>query len=185
MHRSRWLWRWRHNPLRQRSYLVEAWALLAVTVIALGGAVLTGSAVAVSAEHRAARHYLEAHRTTAVLTQNASDAAGYSDLATARVRWTAADGTTRAGRAGVGSGAKAGSRVIIWTDGVSKIVAAPPSPAKARLEAQFTGAAAACGVCAGMLAAWEIARCRTDRRRARRWADEWEVVGPRWSHRNA
>jgi hypothetical protein len=101
------------------------------------------------------------------------------------VRWTAADGRTRTGSAGVDAGAKKGSQVIIWTDGVGKILPAPPSPAKARLDAEFTGAAAACGVCTAALAAWEIIRCLTDRRRARRWADEWDVVGPRWSHRNA
>lgn len=185
MHRSRWLWRWRRNPLRRRSYLVEAWALLAVAVLALGGAVLTGSAVAVSSEHRFAHQYVERHRTSAVLTADASKGEGYADQYWARAWWKAADGTSRTADTRVDAGAKTGSHVIIWTDGHGKIVAAPTSPTKARLESEFTGAAAACGVCVGVLAGWEIARCFTDRRRARRWADEWDVIGPRWSHRNA
>jgi hypothetical protein len=62
-------WRWRRNPLRRRSDVVEAWTALAVAVLLLVGAPLAGAlaglwahrtAQAVAEERRAERHQVHA-----------------------------------------------------------------------------------------------------------------------------
>lgn len=67
------LWRWRRNPLRRRSDVIEAWVVLCGWLLALVGAVFGGlvaaDAVVRSAEHQRA----QSHKVTAVLVKDAED----------------------------------------------------------------------------------------------------------------
>jgi hypothetical protein len=185
MGRKVWLWRWRRNPLRRRSYIVEAWALLAVGLITAAAAAATGAAVSHQVRHRLVQRRLEWHPNTAVLTEDASTVNGYGSQVRAQVRWNVPGGSPRTGLTMVGTGLKRGARVTIWNDDHGQLVSAPPTAAAARLEAVVTGATAAGGVSAAVLICWAFSTRITDRHRSEQWATEWSVVGPRWDSRKA
>jgi len=185
MTRSTWLWRWRDNPLRRRSYAVEGWSLLAASLLTVLAAATTGLAVAAAEQHHLARERAGRHPTAAVLTQDAPAAGGYPYGIKAAVRWTAPDGTGRVGRTKVDAGLEQGAPVTIWTDARGRLVPAPPSAGVASFEAAVLGSVAATGLALVAAAGGILALRAADRRRAEAWADEWAEVGPRWDRRNA
>lgn len=180
-----WWWRWRRNPLRGRTYLVEGWSLLATGVVAAAVAGFVGSAVAHDVQVRLARQRAERQPAAAVLTENAVAADSAVSQSRAEVRWTAPDGSAHTAVARVGEGLKRGARVTVWTDEHGELVPEPLSVSAARLEAAITGAAAAGGVGGVALAASAFAVRLADRRRADRWAAEWAVIGPQWTSKKA
>jgi hypothetical protein len=185
MHRSRWLWRWRRNPLRRRSYLIEAWALPAAGLAAACGAVLTAVVVAGAVHGHLAQQRQDRHQVSAVLTESTPPAVGYGVRPSAVVRWTSRDGTRHTATARVDPGLTAGSRVTVWTDVRGRVVSAPLSPARARLDAVTSGAIAGLGTSACAAGALGLAVRAAGRRRAESWAAEWADVGPRWDRRSA
>ncbi|MFJ5309751.1 hypothetical protein [Streptomyces sp. NPDC088350] len=60
-------WRLRRNPLRRRSYLVEAWLLLAAWILAVVAAVGTGAWTALAVERHIDALRAERHPVSAVL----------------------------------------------------------------------------------------------------------------------
>jgi hypothetical protein len=180
-------WRWRRNPLRRRSDLIEAWIVLTaclVTVIAaLGAAFATGDAVS----QALARQRAERHTVSAVLTENASndarDRAVGNRHVLATVRWTASDGSRREDRTWVPPGTTAGTTVTIWITRHGNQTTQPVTGAEAAVTAGIFGtmAAAAAGslVQLGALAI----RQRIDRQRMRRWEEEWQRIDTRWGRR--
>jgi len=180
------LWRWRRNPLRRREDRVEAWIVLAVWVLVTLGGAVAGVVAGQGAADDLARQYTERHPTRAVLTGNAPRTAsggGIDDRVLAPVRWTASDGTTHRGRARVPVGDKAGDRVVVWLDARGALTREPTGPVEAGFEAALLGAAAALAVGGAAVGAGLTARWCLDRRRLDAWGREWELVGPRWSHR--
>ncbi|QOV34016.1 hypothetical protein IM697_28065 [Streptomyces ferrugineus] len=183
------LWRWRRNPLRRRSDVVEAWIVLVGWTVALIGGLLAGQAVAASVDHTLAARRAEAHPVSAVLTQDASADSSLAAVETGddrvwvKVRWTAADGSAHTGRAKADPGTTAGSAVPVWTDRTGALVAEPASATQARLQAALAGVLATAGAGAGALTCTWLVRGRLVRRRMAEWAEEWERVGPRWRKR--
>ncbi|WP_246113614.1 Rv1733c family protein [Streptomyces montanus] len=184
------LWRWRSNPLRRHDDIVEAWIVLAMgTVIALGG-VLAGLAAAHAtydflAQQRAGRHDVQAvllERTPEVVVTEAG--AGNARFR-AKVRWTAADGTTRTGTAMVDAGRKAGAMVQVWTDNQGNLTTEPTTVAEASVFAGYAGTAAALAVGGVTYAAGRVTRWRLDQRRYDQWAREWRLVGPQWARKTS
>ncbi|GGL16497.1 Rv1733c family protein [Streptomyces flaveus] len=179
------LWRWRSNPLRRRDDAVEAWIVLAVwTGIALGGTLaglVAGHAVAESfAQQRAGRHSVPAvllENTPAVFVTEAGPS---RQQVRAKVRWTAADGSTHTGRAKVDTGHKTGSKVRVWTDDQGQLTSEPATAAQATVFAGYAATAAALGVGGVTYAVGRVARGRLDRRRIDQWGREWDQVGPQW-----
>lgn len=184
-----WFWRWRRNPLRRRSDVIEAWLLLTTLVLGLvlGGFGALAAAGAVDdslAERRASSHEVQA-----VLTEDAARAlpapapeSGDTRVWT-KVRWTAPDGTERTGRARADADAGAGSAVTVWTDREGRLVSEPPGGAEARFQTLMAGATVA-ATAGGMalLAGW-VLRTRLLRRRAAEWETEWRLVEPAWRKR--
>jgi hypothetical protein len=185
MSRSVWLWRVRRNPLRPRSYAVEAWALLAAGVVTIAGAAITGVAVADDVRYHLDRQRTQRQPTTAVLTQDVSAQAGYPSDRFAQVARTAPDGTRHTARTEAGAARKSGDTVKVWTDDRGHLTAAPLDDWAARLEATTDGAAAGMAVGGLGLLGCGIAARLCKRRRAEEWATEWTVVGPRWDRRTA
>jgi hypothetical protein len=185
MSRSVWLWRVRSNPLRRRSYAVEAWAVLAAALVTTAGAVATGAVVADDVRHHLDQQRTQRHAMAAVLAQDATRRAGYPSDSFALVSWTTPDGTRHSARADVGAARKSGDPVTVWTDSRGRLTPAPLDATAARLQAATDGAAA--GVAAGGLGllGCGIAARFCERRRTEEWAAEWTVVGPRWDHRTA
>lgn len=182
--RKRWLWRWRRNSLSRRSDRVEAWAVLVTWVFVLLAGVFAGQAAAGAVRDGLAARRVQTSPVRAVLAEDAAkrpQATPYTDGAVwAKVRWTAADGSTRTGLATVGAGSRAGSATIVWTDRTGELVPKPATAAEARLQASLVGTLAGLGAAGGVLAGGWLVRGRLERQRMQAWDREWEQVGPRW-----
>lgn len=183
------LWRWRHNPLKRRTDVAEAWIGMAAAVTFLLTAPMVGVATAAVAERSALDQALGLHRVTARLIEDAPAAASrFSEMAAedrATVRWTTASGTVRSGTAPVAAGSKAGSHTTVWLDGTGRIRPAPPTPDQASVQGAVLGTAAAVGTGLLVLGARWATRVRLDRRRWAQWDRAWaEFDAPR-GHRHA
>lgn len=181
-----WLWRWRRNPLRRRSDVLEAWTVLVAGVLTVLGGVLVGLLATQSVEHGLTRQRTEWHAVLALLTddvpKSTAQATG-ADTVWARVRWTTADGSPHAGQARVSVGSRAGTPVTVWTDADGRLVTRPASPSQVRLRASLVGILM--GVSAGGVPflCGRLALGGMERRRMERWDEEWQRIGPLWSRK--
>ncbi|MFE2490156.1 hypothetical protein ACFXGR_44385 [Streptomyces mirabilis] len=161
------LWRWRRNPLRRHSDVVEAWIVLATWICALSGGTLAGAAAAQATDAAFAARRAQVHTVSAVLTDDAARTAlggsGYDD-----------------GR--VWAVAPAGTRITVWTDHTGRVVSAPVTGAAATLQAALTGALVAPSGGAAVWTAGWVVRTGLVRRRMAAWDQEWKQVGPRWGN---
>lgn len=186
--RGRLLWRWRRNPLKRRSDVVEAWvALVAGLVMAVGGTA-AGVATSAAVEQPLLAERAERHPVSARLLENAPAVpqaadGGKAGRVPATVRWKAPDGSVHTGVARVREGQSAGTATVVWTDTHGRLVAEPLTQREAETRAALTGATAATGVCLATLAGQRTVRWRLDRRRAAEWERAWAEVEPRWSSR--
>ncbi|MCT9011440.1 Rv1733c family protein [Streptomyces rhizosphaerihabitans] len=186
-HTRKWLWRWKKNPLRRRDDVVEAWIVLAVWgIVALGGTA-AGLVTALAGDAVFTRQRAERQPVGAVLLNDAPrtvTALGTTtDHRPASVRWTTPGGYARTGRTQVSTGLKAGAEITVWQDRQGRLALAPPSSSAAAVESGFLGTTAALALAGIVFGAGAVVRHRLDRRRIDGWADEWDLVGPRWSHR--
>jgi hypothetical protein len=188
------LWRWRHNPLRRTTDLVEAWLALAVLLLVLVAAPLAGAAVGVSAQDALQRSVRDQrkyrHQVTATVVRKLHRGPLAPDPETpssedprSRVLadWTAPDGTPRHGR--VLAALKSphpGDHFSIWTDRHGRMVGRPLDSATATTHAVLAGFGAAV-LSAGLLESvrrlivWHMVR-----RRHARWDRAWDKAGPDW-----
>ncbi|NEC91416.1 hypothetical protein G3I71_37705 [Streptomyces sp. SID12501] len=185
-------WRWRRNPLRRRSDVLEAWAVLAVAVLLCVGAPLAGVVTARWAydEARAtvAVQRSERHRVHAVAVGGAgapSAPVGRQHLYRVRVRWTEPGPGARTATAHVPPGTRRGDTVDLWLDAHGRPVAPPPSDVAVR---QHT---VAVGICAAGLAVGVVLLVRTAlhrtvvQRRLVEWERAWARTEPEWTGRRA
>ncbi|MGW3938506.1 Rv1733c family protein [Streptomyces sp. NBC_00024] len=187
MNAKAWLWRWRANPLRRRSDVVEARVVLVAVALMAVGAPVAGATTAWSVDDSLQQQRQERHPTSGLLIKDAPYLAGYTGQGTVRaaVRWTSPDGSVRTGTAPVEPGSKAGTPATIWLDTRGRLTGQPPTAVMAEVEADLAGALAAAGVGAVLLAGRGIAAVRLNRSRDAQWDREWSVVGPQWSRRRA
>ncbi|MBV2357641.1 hypothetical protein KUM39_25305 [Streptomyces sp. J2-1] len=183
------LWRWRHNPLRRHSDVVEAWLVLVTWVLALLGGVIAGVVAAQATDSAFAARRAQVHAVSALLTDDVAKTppggSGYDDgRVWAAVRWTEADGTVHTGQARILPGSPAGSRLTVWTDGTRRVVSPPPSGTGATLQVVLTGALVVPPAGATVWAVGWLIRVRLIRRRLAEWEEEWEQVGPEWRKRS-
>lgn len=189
------LWRWRHNPLRRTTDLVEAWVACAAVLLLVLAAPALGLWAGVRADgslQRAARtQQLERHPATARVVREADapaqavqnpDASGQHSVRTTVVaRWTAPDGTPRTGEVStLRRSPRPGDTLPIWTDGTGRPVTAPMPPGTARMHAVFAGLGAA--ACAAVLVEF-VRRSVVRGLVRRRYADldrAWARTGPDW-----
>ncbi|PAZ11109.1 hypothetical protein CLM62_37320 [Streptomyces sp. SA15] len=188
------LWRWRRNPLRRTTDLVEAWvALVAVLLILVVGPVsgaLVGG-VAQDALQRSVREQRESrHLVTATVVRKLDRSPLDADPEAASGRdvrsrvladWTAPDGTAHHGTV-IASLQKPrpGDHFTIWTDQHGRMVARPLDSATAATHAVLAGFGAAlltAGLVEGgrRLMVWRMVR-----RRYARWDQAWDRAGPDW-----
>jgi hypothetical protein len=178
------------NPLRRTADRVEA-AVMALLIAAfLVGAPLAAFAVGHTAAvtgSRIVRAEAGWRPVAAIVLRNA--AADSQPMFQASLeprvpaRWTAPDGTPRTGKIYAPAGAKAGSRVLVWTDGSGRLTDAPLRPGDVAEEIALgalltTMAVAAVLAVAGLLARWVL-----DRRRLAGWDARWKATGPQWTGR--
>ncbi|AVH60290.1 MULTISPECIES: Rv1733c family protein [Streptomyces] len=182
-----WLWRWRRNPLRRRSDAVEAWIVFVAWVFTVLGGVITGLAAGHTVEHGLAQQRAERRSVPALLTENAptARAAESGTFVWAKVRWTAADGSQRAGRTRVHAGTGAGTPVTVWTDPAGRLVTEPASASQARLRASLVGVLAGVSGAGVPFVCGRLVRGRLERRRMAQWDQEWERIGPLWGRKTS
>lgn len=188
----RW-WRWRHNPLRRRSDVLESWAgLIAAAVIALGApAAGWGTGVLVDgALQRTVRvqHSQRALVPALVLRAGPREIAEMDpdsgqvreERRTATARWTAPDGTTITGTVHIPVADGKGDTVRIWTGRHGEVVPAPLDFMTARTHALLagTGAFLAAGVL--LLVGRQVLMWQLMRRRLVEWEREWAAAGQDW-----
>jgi len=193
------VWRWRHNPLRRTTDLVEAWVALAtVLLIALAAPAagwVSGTLVndvlqqSVRVQHQQ-RHHIQAVVVRRLPDPPLSPGTEASAERGARLRvmanWTAPDGTPHTGSVTAGRQAsEAGDRFRIWTDDRGRLVSRPMDGATATTHAALAGFASAAA--AGTLA--EVVRRlvvrRLMHRRYARLDRAWAAAGPDWGRTGA
>ncbi|MGW7529198.1 Rv1733c family protein [Streptomyces sp. NPDC054783] len=181
------LWRWRRNPLRRRSDLVEGWVVLAAWLLVLVGGGLAGVVAAQVTDSAFAARAARAHAVSAVLTDDAPKtpvtAGGYDDgRVSAAVRWTDPDGSVHTGRTQIYPGAPAGTPVAVWADRAGHLVSAPVTGEAATVQAALTGALVAVPAGAAVWTVGWVVRSRLVRRRMAEWDEEWKQIGPEWGN---
>ncbi|GAA2929658.1 Rv1733c family protein [Streptomyces mexicanus] len=180
------LWRWRSSPLRRHEDVAEAWIILATWVLILVGGAIIWTVTARFADQEFAWQRADRHAVTAVLLSNAPPGAStgtdsYRSLA--KVRWTAADGTTHTGRTLMPAGLPIGATVTIWQDGRGALTTAPPGPGEGQVQAILYGGAAAGAYTGLVYVTAALARWQLDKRRYEQWGAEWDTIGPRWDQK--
>ncbi|MET7480398.1 hypothetical protein ABZT17_39520 [Streptomyces sp. NPDC005648] len=181
-------WRWRNNPLRRRSDVLEAWIVLVAWTFAVVVAAVAGILGARLAEHAAQRDRASRTRASAVLVGvvpgGTRDVVGgvRHDRVLATVRWRDARGAVRTGTTEVKPALRAGSTVPVWTDGHGRLVSPPAGPTETVTRAVLAGAGA--GLAAGLLvlSGGYLVRLRVERRDVERWGTEWDRTDPRRGH---
>ncbi|WP_031513566.1 hypothetical protein [Streptomyces sp. NRRL F-5123] len=198
---TRFAWRWRRNPLRRRSDLVEAWIGL-VTVLLICTVPLVGWWAGQSADRaltrvarvqRSERSLVPATVVPASAARGARTAPG-AERAVGRqadpageevLRWTAPDGTSRSGKVPLDLEVWHGTRLLLWTDHQGGLVAPPLDHATATAHAALAGVTTA-GVAAGaLLLARQLLLWRLTQRRMESWDRAWARFGQDWGRAGA
>ncbi|CBG75256.1 MULTISPECIES: hypothetical protein [Streptomyces] len=190
----RGLWRWRHNPLRRTTDLVEAWLAFAALLLILVAAPLVGAVAGTTAQgalQQSVRDQQQSrHRVTATVVKKVDGSPLDPDPETSTTRgrqsrviadWTGPDGTERSGTVLAGLRTpRPGDHFTLWTDGQGRAVGRPLDAATATTHAVLAGFGStvlAAGLVEGVrrLVVWRMVR-----RRYARWDQAWDKAGPDW-----
>ena len=192
------VWRWRHNPLRRRTDLAEAWAALAAALLIVLGATSVGLLAGGAANDALLGTVRIQHgqrqlvwATVDRLTSRAPldpDPETSTDRDSHRrviARWTARDGSAHIGRISTPRPVEPGERFRIWTDDRGRVMPRPMDTSTAGTHAVLAGmgaAAAAGGLIEGgrRFFVWRLMV-----RRFRRWDQAWERAGQDWGRAGA
>ncbi|MGW3031849.1 Rv1733c family protein [Streptomyces sp. NPDC001178] len=182
-------WRWRSNPLRRRSDVVEAWIVLAAWTAATAGAVAAGMVGAQAAQRVVNEDRADRRPVSAVVVKTVAGSG--RDLVTgvrydrvlATVRWSDGKGKVRTGTVDVKPTAKPGSEVRAWTDGRGRLVSAPVNAEEAATRVVLAGTGVGLATGLTVLGGGRLVRLRVQRRATERWGAEWERVEREWGHR--
>ncbi|MFE3826992.1 hypothetical protein [Streptomyces sp. NPDC059092] len=194
------LWRWRRNPLRRGTDLIEAWvALTAVLLLALATPAvgwLGGKRVDAALRETVRIQHEQRHRTPAVVVSRAPqrpfltyDAESVTEQKTgSRVvaSWRAPDGTARTGTVPTTLRTpRAGDTFALWADGQGRHVRAPMNAEAGRAHAVLAGLGFAI-LAAGLVeCARRLIVRRLVQRRYERLDRAWAKAGPDWGRTGA
>jgi len=185
------LWRWRHNPLRRRTDLAQAWIALGLFLAVLAA---TPPATFLVGD-TAYRHYRETarhqsatrHDTPAILVHDAprhpepgSDEAKQA-LYPVTVRFTDPQNHVRTAKTDVAPALTAGSTVRVWVDAEGQITDAPLNTDQVRSRAMGYAILAAMAVPVLGTAGYAYAHRRLERHHLAQWDTAWARVAPRWT----
>ncbi|MFJ4787199.1 hypothetical protein [Streptomyces sp. NPDC088794] len=188
------LWRWRRNPLRRTTDLVEAWLALAALLLILFVAPVVGALAGGAAQdalQQAVRDQRKArHLVTATVVRKLDSSPMDSDPETSSSRavrsrviadWTGPDGTAQHGAALANLKVPhRGDHFGIWTDAHGRPTARPLDSATATTHAVLAGFGAAMFTAGLVEAARRLVVWRMVRRRYARWDQAWDRAGPDW-----
>ncbi|WP_046729274.1 hypothetical protein [Streptomyces humi] len=194
MRAIRGLWRWRRNPLRRSTDLIEAWVALVTLVLIAVAAPLLGAVVGAAAQgalQRSVRQQQhDRHLVVATVVRRLGGAPVEPDPDTTSAHdtrsrvladWTGPDGSHRHGP--VLTTLKSphkGDHFDVWTDPHGLITARPLDSTTATTHAVLAGFGAAL-LTAGLVdSARRLIVWRMVRRRYARWDQAWDRAGPDW-----
>ncbi|MEV5508515.1 Rv1733c family protein [Streptomyces orinoci] len=191
-------WRWRRNPLRRRSDVVEAWlGLVAVVLMLVAGPVAgwaSGSLAHGALRHMVRQQRLHRHQVEAVLLKVLPGRPMDTDpQADGRreghhrviARWPGPDGTLHTGVVPVHGTAAAGKRFSMWTDDQGGAAGRPLDGATAQVHSVLAGVGAAAATAGVIQGARVLAVRRLVRRRYARWDRDWEQARHTWGRADA
>ncbi|CAL9650274.1 hypothetical protein SUDANB145_06584 [Streptomyces sp. enrichment culture] len=187
-------WRWRRNPLRRRSDVIEAWTVLVVAVLLLVGAPALGAATAwwahgqaraVAAEQRAERRQVRAEVVGTTPETLPSVQSGGQHSYRAAVRWSEPGEAPRTTSARLPAETRRGETVTVWLDARGRSVPPPADGATVWRHAVTMGACATAGSAAVVLLGHCAVRRVALRHRLAEWDRDWARAEPQWSHRDA
>lgn len=186
-------WRWRSNPLRRPSDVVEGWTALAVALLLLVAAPLAGVLAGVWAQRegtgvadrlRAERREVRAE-VVGRIPDTPAAASGREPVHRVAVRWTPPGERPRTTTAPVPSGTRSGDVVDVWLDSRGRGVQPPPSDAvilQQTLSVAFCAAGGTAGLAVLGYAAFRRASLR---HRLAEWERDWARTEPLWTRRRA
>ncbi|NUK33437.1 hypothetical protein HRW23_07315 [Streptomyces lunaelactis] len=194
------VWRWRHNPLRRATDLLEAWVALVAALLLITAAPavgwISGAKTDDSLRQSVRIQRQQRHAVIATVLKPAPDpeSAAYDpESAAARekrrpivAKWTAVDGSRHSGTVSTAlRTARVGDTFTIWTDRTGRVVHHPMDLAGAKVHAVLAGmgaALASAGLveCARALIMWRLVR-----RRHARLDRAWAAAGPDWGRTGA
>jgi hypothetical protein len=179
------------NPLRRAVDRVEAVLLGLLVAGFLAGAPLAAVTAGTwaSASSRAMLRVEPAWRQVRAVLLQGTPARAHAmfqapGTVMARARWTAPDGTVRAGEVYAPASARAGRAVTIWTDRHGRIMPFPVHYSDVVVQALAGGALAVLALAAVLWACWLVIRRVLDRWRLAAWDLGWAVTGPQWTRRH-
>ncbi|MEU2424399.1 hypothetical protein ABZ619_25850 [Streptomyces sp. NPDC007851] len=194
MREIRGLWRWRRNPLRRSTDLIEAWVALVALLLIAVAAPLFGAVVGAAAQGalqrsvRQQQHDRHLVMATVVRRLGAAPVEPDPDTTSAHdtrsrvlADWTAPDGSHRHGvvLTALKSPHK-GDHFDVWTDPHGLITGRPLDSTTATTHAVLAGCGAAL-LAAGLVdSARRLIVWRMVRRRYARWDQAWDRAGPDW-----
>ncbi|SDJ38569.1 Rv1733c family protein [Streptomyces indicus] len=188
------LWRWRGNPLRRATDLLEAWVALSALLAMVLVAPMVGAAVGASSSaalNRAVQvQHDTRHRVQATVDKISGQARIDPDPETASERdrtarvvadWQAPDGTWHHGTVPSGmTHPRPGDTFTLWVDERGEPVRKPMATGTAGVHAGLAGIGAAAATVALIEGLRRLARWQLLRRRYARWDTEWAQAGPDW-----
>ncbi|MCX5389132.1 hypothetical protein [Streptomyces sp. NBC_00094] len=189
------VWRWRRNPLRRSTDLIEAWVAFAAAALLCVAVPLAGWTVGSSTNgslQRAVRVQQEQRLPTTARVVRAADEPTGGDRTGADTgeaglrrsvvaRWTSPDGTARTGTVTTARGHSApGDTFSFWTDRDGRPTSPPMPAGTARAHAAIAGLMAA--LLTGLLVETvrRLAVRRLVLRRYARLDRAWASAGPDW-----
>ncbi|WP_181807833.1 Rv1733c family protein [Streptomyces shenzhenensis] len=194
MRAIRGLWRWRRNPLRRATDLVEAWVALVALVLIVVAAPVLGSFVGAAAQSTLQRSVRQQHHDRHLVMATVvrklggapveadPDATGAHDnRSRVLADWTAPDGTRRHGP--VLTTLKSphkGDHFDVWTDQHGVMTARPLDSTTATTHAVLAGFGAALLTAGLVEGGRRMIVWRMVRRRYARWDQAWDRTGPDW-----
>ncbi|MFF5499227.1 hypothetical protein [Streptomyces aquilus] len=185
-------WRWRHNPLRRRSDVVEAWTTLVVVLLLLLVAPLAGAltarwahseAQAVAASQRADRHSVRAEVVGGIPNELPTVQGSRAHTFRTTVTWTEPGEGRRTATARVPAGSRDGDMVTVWFDSRGRNVPAPTNAVSVWQHTVTMGACATAGTVGVILLGRLAVRHVATRHRLAEWEAEWARTEPEWTRR--
>ncbi|WP_329347361.1 hypothetical protein OG226_01160 [Streptomyces sp. NBC_01261] len=185
------LWRWRRNPLRRRTDLVQAWVAAGLFLMVLAGiptTIFLAGDTAYRHYEKSARHQIATrHPVPAVLVRDAPrhPEPGSDEAKKARypvtVRFTDAQGRSRTAQAHVRPALPAGSTVRVWVNAAGEVTGPPLTPEQIRNHSMGWALVAALTVPLIGAAVYGVADRRLERHNLARWDTAWAETAPRWT----
>lgn len=186
------LWRWRHNPLRRTTDLVESWmalaALLLILVVAPVVGSLTGTAAQGALQQSVRDQRQTRYQVTATVVRELDRLEPVPELSPGQAirsrvlaDWTAPDGTPRHGPVSTSlKNPRPGETFTVWTDAHGALVSRPLDAATATSHAVMAGVGAALLTAGLVEAVRRLVLWRLVRHRYAEWDRAWERMGPDW-----